>query len=315
MIKQGDCLDVLKPVEDKLFDLIILDPPYNIGIDTWDKIDNYNEWMTQVFKTCERVLKDNGTMWLFHNSFPTVSELHQVLVSETKFNFKQFITINKGLQSIAGRASDSLRSYPRATEYILFYTFQDGTGLNTINKNLGLFKPVKDYMFTEGSRWEATPEKLASLLNRTTLPGMYPHYFCNCTQWSLPTKPVYEKLQSTGYFQKPYEELRQEYEELRYTFKMERGVTDVWDIDFYKDRVPWHPTNKPYQLIKRVIETATNEGDMVLDPFSGSGTTALVCRDLKRQYTCIELNENYVEKSERRLRETPISLTSYDSCD
>ena len=118
------------------------------------------------------------------------------------------------------------------------------------------------------------------------------------------------------YLKQEYDDLKQEYEEFRYTFNMERRVTDVWDIDFYKDYVPWHPTTKPYQLIKRVVETATNKGDKVLDPFSGSGTTALVCRNLQREYLCIDIDKTYVEKSKQRLIEAPLSLNNfYDSCD
>ena len=331
MIIQGDCLELLKGIESKSFDLLIIDPPYNVGIDEWDKIPNYIEWLSSRFTEFERVLKDNGTMWLFHISFPTLGEIHKALERNTGFKFKQFITINKGLQSIAGRASENLRSYPRATEYLLFYTFQDLTGAEQLNEQYQRINPMAKYLKEEFRRAGVTQREISTLFPSKTggLTGCVANWTLG---YNFPLKEQYEKIRNhlNGEYLKreyeylkreyedlkrEYEDLRREYEEMRYTFNMEHGITDVWDIDFYKDRVPWHPTSKPYDLIKRIIETSTNENDVVLDPFSGSGTTALVCRDLKRQYTCIELNEEYVIKSKQRLRETPIKLTNYDSCD
>lgn len=54
-----------------------------------------------------------------------------------------------------------------------------------------------------------------------------------------------------------------------------------------------HPTEKPLELIKRYIKIGSNENDLVLDPFLGSGTTANACIDLNRRYLGIELNEQY----------------------
>ena len=54
-----------------------------------------------------------------------------------------------------------------------------------------------------------------------------------------------------------------------------------------------HPTIKPYELVKRHILHASNEGDLVLDPFMGSGTTCKVCKDLKRDYIGFEINEQF----------------------
>jgi len=169
-------------------------------------------------------------------------------------------------------------------------------------------------------QWELKKSRLTKkevnrvLGSATSGGGMACHYFGDTDQWSLPTREKYVKLQSTGFFEKSYEDLRREYEDLRheyedlrreyedlrYTFNLERGVTDVWCVDFYKDRVPWHPTSKPLKLIERIIKTSTNEGGLVLDPFLGSGTTALVCKRLNRRYIGIEINPEYVELAKKR---------------
>lgn len=65
-----------------------------------------------------------------------------------------------------------------------------------------------------------------------------------------------------------------------------------------------HPTEKPETLIKWLLTIHTNEGDLVLDPFLGSGTTAVACKELGRNYIGIELNPEYVKIAEGRLRNT-----------
>ena len=61
-----------------------------------------------------------------------------------------------------------------------------------------------------------------------------------------------------------------------------------------------HPTQKPVGLLKRIIEASTNEGDIILDPFNGSGTTGIAAIILKRKYIGIEQEKEYLELSKRR---------------
>ena len=62
-----------------------------------------------------------------------------------------------------------------------------------------------------------------------------------------------------------------------------------------------HPTQKPEKLLARVILASSNTGDIVLDPFSGSGTTSVVAKKLGRRYVGIELDETYCCLTEKRL--------------
>jgi DNA modification methylase len=63
-----------------------------------------------------------------------------------------------------------------------------------------------------------------------------------------------------------------------------------------------HSTQKPIELLKRVILTSTKEGDIILDPLSGTGTTGYVARALKRDFVMIEVNLKYVEGIVRRFQ-------------
>ena len=62
-----------------------------------------------------------------------------------------------------------------------------------------------------------------------------------------------------------------------------------------------HPTQKPVALFEYLIKTYTNEGELVLDNCSGSGTTAIACMNANRRFICIERDENYHRKSIERI--------------
>ena len=62
-----------------------------------------------------------------------------------------------------------------------------------------------------------------------------------------------------------------------------------------------HPTIKPLKIFKTLIKNSSKENDIVLDCFSGSGTTAVACHELKRRFICIEKDKDYYEQSKDRL--------------
>lgn len=83
------------------------------------------------------------------------------------------------------------------------------------------------------------------------------------------------------------------------------ALTDVWpDIEYNPGHHGdvYHPEAIPEELTQRIIELTTEEGDLVVDPFFGSGTTGVVCKRLGREYIGIELEEEYVEAAQKRIR-------------
>ena len=81
---------------------------------------------------------------------------------------------------------------------------------------------------------------------------------------------------------------------------------DVWSqyprvCGTFKERTGWHPCQMPESLLKRIIAVSSNPGDCVLDPFSGSGTTAVTATLLDRNYVGVEISQKYVENSRKRL--------------
>ena len=63
-----------------------------------------------------------------------------------------------------------------------------------------------------------------------------------------------------------------------------------------------HPTQKPEKLLAKIILASSNENDLVLDPFAGSGTTAVVAQKLNRRFTAVECDERYCLLAQKRLK-------------
>lgn len=83
---------------------------------------------------------------------------------------------------------------------------------------------------------------------------------------------------------------------------------DVWSFSrvcgTFNERVKWHPCQMPERLLERIVKVSSNPGDLVVDPFSGSGTTLVVAAHLKRDYFGVDISESYVTKSIKRIEDT-----------
>jgi len=84
-----------------------------------------------------------------------------------------------------------------------------------------------------------------------------------------------------------------------------KNPSDVWKISLVSgnsvERTN-HPAQYPEELMERIIKTGTNKGDIVLDPFMGSGTTAVAANRLQRHYIGYDTNSEYIKIAEERLR-------------
>ncbi|MCF7957900.1 MAG: site-specific DNA-methyltransferase [Phycisphaerae bacterium] len=83
---------------------------------------------------------------------------------------------------------------------------------------------------------------------------------------------------------------------------------DTWHIPrvcgTFKERAGFHGCQMPEKVLARIIEAASNPGQLVLDPFSGSGTTVVTAQSLDRRFLGIDLSENYVKYGLQRLEES-----------
>lgn len=84
-----------------------------------------------------------------------------------------------------------------------------------------------------------------------------------------------------------------------------KNPSDVWKISLVSgnslERTE-HPAQYPEELIERIIKTGTNQGDVVLDPFMGSGTTAVVAKQLNRHFIGYDTNKDYIKIAKERIK-------------
>src|SRR5690606_9807633 len=80
---------------------------------------------------------------------------------------------------------------------------------------------------------------------------------------------------------------------------------DTWYVPrvcgTFKERAGWHGCQMPEQLLGRIIRACSNPGEIVLDPFGGSGTTLTVAKKLDRRFLGFELSHDYAEAIQKRL--------------
>lgn len=290
-IIHGDCIEVLTKLDDESVDLIIADPPYwKVVGEKWDykwrTLEDYIEWSILWLNQIERVLRKGGSFYLF-GYFRTLVYLIPEL-DKLNMELRQQIIINKGMQSVSGRATKNYKIFPNVTESILFFVKDS--------------KPfIRDFLKQRQKELGLSSKQINELLGvKSNGGGMWSIYTGKNICKQVPTRELWEKLKIILKFDIPYESIS-------ITFNSIMGITDVWDdINFYeKNRI--HPTQKPYKLIERLILASSNENDLVLDPFSGSGTTALVAKQLNRNFIGIEIDEEYKQSSEERLERVLIN--------
>ena len=300
MIHEIDVLEGFKMIPDKSQDLIIVDPPYYKAINEkwdnqWKNEQDYLEWCKLWFNECVRTLKDSGSFYCYGN-FDILSK-QKVLIFDNELVFRQNITLDKGLKSIAGRTSDKIRMFPTASEYLLFYinqsyTFQNNDSINEV------FKPIRKYLKTELKKSGLKTKDCRKLMHLKVNAGGL-RYFSD-TSWMMIPEKHYTALQTKDTFTMPYEDLYNWYKSLSFTFNLPIATTDVWD--FTPDKVRYgHPTQKPKDICYRIIKASSNKNDNVLIPFSGSGSECVACDDLNRNWIAFENDKDNFSMSTKRV--------------
>lgn len=315
----GDCLELMKDIPDKSVNLILTDPPYNIGKAKWDKIPNYIEWCGKWFIECQRVLKDNGSFYWWQNDMAQIAQLMEWLRNNSEFVFNSFIVWDKGdfrALSWKNPSDDSnLRSWFNTCEYCLFYTFQDKTGLSTVMLDTNNFPTMRRYF---KDLQEFIGLGLKTINSRLGHRRAEHCFYWKTTQWNMPTPETYQQLidvfdidEWEGF--REYESLRQEYESLRYTHNLDTNHNNVWRSQG-RNNGKQHPTQKPNDLMERIIKTSSNQGDTVLDLFMGSGSTGVACVNTNRNFIGMELDNKYFDIAKRRISEArnkPVQITMW----
>jgi len=309
---KNDCLIELKKLKSNSIVLSIFDPPYNIKIDEWDNIGDieiYIKWLELILIEVIRVTKPNGSIYIF-GDFKYIGDIKSMLNNKEVF-LNSWIIWDKGT-----KAQNSTRSYVNNLEHILFY-------VKGFNKDLEIpteLNSVRDYMKNEKKKSKLSNKELSLMFSKFYNKqgkqdrSVVEHYFTE-KQWIFPTKEIYnEILQKTGFFNVEYENLKNEYDKLRFVFNVDdirikrnpndtrsyknekQLMSNIWYYNNKKECIKYdHPTVKPLELIKTIVKASSNETDVVLDCFGGSGTTAETCLLLNRKFIIIEKEQKYID--------------------
>jgi len=302
----ADCFDVFPFIEDKSIDLIIIDPPYNIGIckkwDKWKTNNEYLSFMEKAFKEAERVLKETGSFYFFHNDFIQLVNFQNIISEKTNFHFKQLLVwdkFNGGKSGDKGRLEKGVLNFPKQCEYILFYTKLKGNEPLWNEEVRNYFKNERKKI--KKSLTQINKEAFNSKSNKDGMAGNI--LSTNKKGWSFPTKEKYEMLNKTYpfAFNIDYDKLKDNLVKIKtHTFNCQKRASI---IQFPPQQSNEHLTPKPLELIEILIKTSSNENDTVLDFFCGSGTTNLACIKLNRKSIGIEKEKQYYDVAVRRASE------------
>jgi len=209
---QGDCLDVLPTLPDNSVDLIVTDPPYfRVKKDAWDRQWNtpklFLEWLDRVFAQFYRVLRPNGSLYVFAS--PQMAARVECLVAE-RFDVQNSLVWSKAdaPTKVLMYGPDRFRHFVPKSERIIF---AEHKGSDNIAKGeVGyeakcdqlrgfIFEPIRKYLDDEriaaGVSVREVAEAFQKKTGSRTVTGMAGHWF-GTVQWALPTPENYQWLRT-----------------------------------------------------------------------------------------------------------------------
>jgi len=291
----GDNLEILKAIENDTIDLIYLDPPFfsnrNYEViwgdagevrsfqDRWSGgIDHYIGWLKERVVQMHRILKPTGSIFL-HCDWHADAYI-RVEILDKIFGYQNFLNeIIWSYGTYLGRV-DTLKHLPKKHDTIFVYTKSEKYCFNKIEQ-LDNYEDTVDY-----KRWNK--------------------YFVNGNQIIEGQHPQTD-LRFTQYRNKWIKDNNRQPVKGEVIYECKGNViTDNWtDIKAVdpksKERIGY-PTQKPEVLLQRIIEMASNEGDIIFDPFVGGGTTVAVADKLNRKWIGIDQSVQAVKVTEMRLQ-------------
>jgi DNA modification methylase len=302
---KGDCLIESDKIESGSVDLILTDLPYGtVGESMQDntgkyKIINKSKWdnvidTTKIMEVANRILRKNGKMILTAQQ-PFTTELITKAIPNLPFSY----TIFWDKLHFANCLGANKACVNYMEECLLFSKNHDTEKSHVLI----------DYFMTELSKTGLNQQGINKILGNK----MGGHYFTNGFQFCVPTEKNYVKLQSTGFFKKPYAELKEIDNEFKKKFS---STFNLWEgkkyksniLKYKKDYDGHHPTQKPVLLLEDLIKTFSNENDLVVDLTMGSGSTGVAAKNTNRNFIGIEQDENYFEIAKKRIEETEYKL-------
>lgn len=324
----GDSLEIL-PTLDIEAHVLLTDPPYfkvkqDDWDNQWDKAHEFLSWMGDFLDRAKPLLSANASMWVFAS--PAMTSSVERLVGERFRVLNSIRWAKTGGDNLRRVSLPAMRSFVSIWEGIIFAEqLDDVYEQRSKSLRFEVFKPLGDYLRGEWERagWKAGALGVA-LGHDSALP----------TRWaeasSLPSPDSYARLRTLlnadggSFLVRSYADLqaenacllekfeaaRQEIEHLRRPFRVnERRLSeDIWGFPSVAAYPGKHPCEKPLSMLRHMIEASSRPGDLILDPFAGSGSTLDAARGVGRRAIGIEQDERWCEQIARRLSQEVLDL-------
>lgn len=282
--------------------LCVTSPPYGVGMEYEEKgIGPWRETISGVIrnitKFCRIICWNIGDLFATESQFiePT-SMFSTEYMNENGFGLMYSRIWKKPGANFAGVNPYHLVSMKPVQEYEWIL----GYGKKDYEED---YAPIRDHMMAEFKKSGISKEKLAEI---TCAKFMYGHWFTT-NQWVMIDYENYSKIQNycinhgIDSFRDAYEKIRRKYDDLNIFQKTlsdedrsSWGQWAIWEIEPVKSR-DGHPAAFPVELPSRLIKMHSREGDIVIEPFGGSGTTLIACEQLGRINYSMELDPRYCD--------------------
>jgi|TARA_R100000479_G_scaffold30791_1_gene12383 DNA modification methylase len=294
-ILQGDVIERLKDIEDNKIQCVVTSPPYwglrdygednQLGLE--ETPEEYVENMVNVFREVKRVLKDDGTLWLnLGDSYNTTQAGNKTWGDGVGSN-KQYAKgiIPKKRNKTLGLKPKDLVGIPWRVAFALQ---QDG------------------WYLRQDIIWHKPNPMPESVTDRCTKSHEYIFLMSKSANYYYDAESIKEKTITNDNINRDRETTRlnntpgrTRMEGLKTNNYEKRNKRSVWKINTkpYKEA---HFAVFPEKLPELCIKAGSKEGDIVLDPFFGSGTTGFVAQRLYRKWIGIELNPEYIKIANKR---------------
>ncbi len=322
-IYNGNCLSVLRDLPDELVQMCVTSPPY-WGLRDYKNDDQlgqektpeeYVKNLVEVFKEVKRVLKNDGTLWLnlgdcFYGSWENYGGGNRGAGKQRLIKSGSHAT-NPVWEGLEGFRPPAIQKHPSLKP-------KDLVG---IPWRVAFALQADGWFLRQEIIWSKPNPMPESVLDRPTrsheqifLLSKQQKYFYNSNAikepatYSTEARKGRAKEGDKGY---PTSERNGIRKSKKQNVGVESDITrnkrSVWSVAT-RPFAEAHFAVFPPELIKPCILAGSKEGEVVLDPFSGAGTTALVSKERNRKSIGIELNCNYIEIAKGRLCQEVLSL-------
>jgi site-specific DNA-methyltransferase (adenine-specific) len=279
-IIHGDSIKTLNDGPEAWVDLVFADPPFNIGYlyhnyDDRKNVDEYVDWSEQWMRAVYRALKPTGSFYLaIGDEF--AADLCVAARRKIGFHMRNWIIWHYTF------GQQTKKMFAKSHTHILYFTKQKpDAGQSNLTFNADAIRVASARQTTYGDS-RANPKG------------------------KLPDDTWFLRPQETVYVEPGYREFAQQWTKSgQKPVEFFDPTSDTWNesrvCGTFKEREGWHGCQMPMAVLDRIIKASSNPGDIVLDPFNGSGTTVVSAALNGRKYVGIDQSAEYVEYARKRL--------------